>query len=422
MVLYQSRTLNTALQVYRRPTGIVAWGREMWARVTRQVPTRNRALGSSVGSWDPNPEFTPDQLYGVRDKVGLLERTRKTHPILAPALDSRAEFIVALDYRIVPRRDTPEAAAAAVGVARALAACETHDLPSLIAAVYESLMTFGHSVVAVDNTAALRLTVVHPSMIQRFDVEQPAGSVLTGVQIYDLAQPLDPKATGVVSRSSWVGQFRGDSVLRPMLATQAVEEKLIQGVLRALAASTGVPVAKIGGGVGPISADEAEEVDELLTLLVTGDSGIARVRDRHEIEWIASPGQALTQFGPVMTLFDARTRAAVGASLANLGITKAGNRALGEVVSDADETQLRRHLEATLRLISGTVPQVSSLMGRLAEACGYDWRDAPKIEIAWESNAEATLDHCRLVGELAGQSMLDADEARRFLAANLLRV
>ena len=91
-------------------------------------------------------------------------------------------------------------------------------------------------------------------------------------------------------------------------------------------------------------------------------------------------------------------------------------------MSDADETQLRRHLEATLRLISGTVPQVSSLMGRLAEACGYDWRDAPKIEIAWESNAEATLDHCRLVGELAGQSMLDADEARRFLAANLLRV
>ena len=151
VVLYQSGTLNTALQVYRRPTGIVAWGREMWARVTRQVPTRNRALGSSVGSWDPNPEFTPDQLYGVRDKVGLLERTRKTHPILARR-STAARSSSARSTTGSCRVATRPGGCGCRRVARALAACETHDLPSLIAAVYESLMTFGHSVVAVDNT------------------------------------------------------------------------------------------------------------------------------------------------------------------------------------------------------------------------------------------------------------------------------
>ena len=156
-------------------------------------------------------------------------------------------------------------------------------------------------------------------------------------------------------------------------------------------------------------------------MLVTGSSGIARIRATHEIQWIASPGQALTQFGPVMTLFDARTRAAVGASLANLGITKAGNRALGEVVSDADETQLRRHLEATLRLISGTVPQVSSLMGRLAEACGYDWRDARRSR----SRGRATPGDARPLPPRGRARRPEHARRRRGApvpAANLLRV
>lgn len=413
-----------ALTPYRPPSAlarIARAARELSARVFGGgVATRNKHLrGPSVGAWDPNPEFTPAQLYGTNGTAGILEKTRRTHPILSPAMDSRKEFMQSLNYRVVARANTPTHRACAQAVADLFDGCETHTLSAWVAATYDALHSYGHSVQTIGmGDTGVRITPVHPAMIYGFVADEETGAHLIGVQIQPNARFIDAGAVGVCSRTDWPGQWRGESILRPMLATQAIEEQLMAGVLRALAASTGTPVAKLPG-VGAITPDEATEIDELLTAMVSGTSVVARVRDKVDVQWLSSPSQALSQFGPVMTLVDGRSRAAVGQALANLGVSRTGSNALGQVIQDASETDLRRHLEAALRTISGDTPATSTMMVRLAAWVGYPAQYAPRIEIEWERTTEATLEHIRTVSDMIAAGHVDPESGARWVARNL---
>jgi hypothetical protein len=170
---------------------------------------------------------------------------------------------------------------------------------------------------------------------------------------------------------------------------------------------------------GGVVASERENIDTFLRGLVSGGSVAATFRQGTTVQWISSPSQALTQFGPIMDSFDGRTRAAVMATLASLGVKSAGNRALGEVISEQDELELRHHVEAFLQLASGDRRSTGTLLRMVAVRLGFDERDAPRVELRWDLAREATLSHIRAVYEAVSAGIVSAEEARPFVKQNL---
>lgn len=398
-----------------------------------RVRSRNPSWANvDVGEWDPNPAFTAPILYGAQGP-GLLEKVRTTHPILSPAMDRRAEWMASQSYQIVPRtlsasgeERTPSASelACAAAVAKWFDDCQSHTLAEWIAMTYDAVMTYGHAYQALSQDVdGWRILPIDSAMISEIETDRETRTRLTGLRLYSETHPMAVGAVAQFVRSWRPGQLRGDSVLRPMLATHAIEERLVSGVLRSLAASTGAPVVMLGpmsfDNEGGVVASERENIDTFLKGLVSGGSVAATFRQGTTVTWVSSPSQALTQFGPIMDSFDGRTRAAVMATLASLGVKSAGNRALGEVISEQDELELRHHVEAFLQLASGDRRSTGTLLRMVAVRLGFDERDAPRVELRWDLAREATLSHIRAVYEAVSAGIVSVEEARPFVKQNL---
>jgi hypothetical protein len=327
----------------------------------------------SLPSFDSNPNVGRFDLLGDLYNPGDLAAIRYADPVVAPLLNFVRKHLENLVWSVEPCEDTPEAIGAAEITNKFLTQVK---FPFYAAQVWDLVHTFGFLYVeriwCRDEMSPLgftaKTTPLFPPTISRI-VVTPDGlraarleqSVDSGIQTFSGEEVLH-----YVSNKDIAGNLTGISGLRPLLFPFRASQVDNKVYLDARTRAAGLLLVKMLNDMDRGSR-EFEELRASLARVVAGESGYLILPPEVEAEMVGNDG-ARPPDGALENwrYYDSLKRAALGMYLENLGLNGSGsNRALGEVLADADNDRWQSQMRSLEVLLTeqGLLPEFYELTG-----------------------------------------------------------
>lgn len=322
--------------------------------------------------FDPNPiGVGTTELLGRLYAPGDFAQIRYADPVVAPLLNFIRKHLEAVVWSVEPVENTYEAIGAADITNAFLRSVEWNEFAAL---VYDMVHTFGHLYVervwCKDPNSEIgisaKLTPLFPPTVSRIQTT-PCGlrtkileqTVDVGVQTFQGEELLH-----YVSNTDVAGNLTGISGLRPLVFPHRASQIDQKVYLDARTRSAGTIVINLMSGLER-GSQEFGELQDALDSVVSGESGYLVLPADVEAKMLSNnnpPDGALENW----KYYDSIKRAALGHYLENLGLNGTGsNRALGEVLSDADNHRWQAQLAFLEKILThqGLLPEFYNLVG-----------------------------------------------------------
>lgn len=389
-----------------------------------EIPRPGYAImGPQAGFLDPNPELSPQDLYGLTPKnVGTFFAMRYTHAVICAAMNFRQRAMMSLSYGLEPARDTPQAAAAAIAVADAFERMPGWSLASWVSRTVDSVATYGFCLYELrsDDGVSIYPFPVAPNLIQQW-IPDVTYTRLAGVLFFSGSQ----QVTAPASRFAWYGNavqpgnFWGMSELRSLLSLYATSEQDIRLYLQQQLMARGFVYAKQTDDAAPVGEATIAQLLEWLSAIPKGSAAPIILPPGVELATITIQNPTIGAFGETQMRNNAQFREALMSSLGSLGISGDGARALGEEFRVADQQRFRAAVETYLAMLNGDTGPESSLLRALTENAGYPPECTPRVVTLDNTGMDAVANVSTLV-QLAGSGFvtppdLSADSKDRLI-------
>jgi len=375
----------------------------------------------TLPSWDANPQAASTlRLVGSLYSPGALAQIRYTDPVVAPVMDALRSHVGNLVWTSAPADESPESRAAKMIVDDILASIGWREH---VEQVWDYTATFGFLFYEFSSWQddrkpygyGSRAILLHPSTISRITSDEPRLHIQTVEQQVDAARAVFQNFEILHYRrdDDVPGNFLGRSLLRPLLLPFTASEIDLKCYLDARQRAKGVYHAKPNDSTQR-SPQEWDQVEDSLDTLVSSDTGWITTPEWIDLQVLAAanpPDAALGNW----QYFDALKRSALGHFLENLGLSGSGsNRALGEVLSDADNERWQAQIVEIERIINAP----HSLIHRICTDFEIPEHNRPLLEVVREESVP-TLDET--LDRLAKAEAVTDPEVRRILVDEIMR-
>jgi hypothetical protein len=295
---------------------------------------------------ETNPAFRGSTLIGQgAEYPGQLESMRRTDPVVAPAMDFlHAEFrAIELDVE-PPDSPTPEEIRATEDLRHMLRTGVRGGIQSLFARVADRWITSGfaaNEIIQRPSRVSGRWWDVEFFSIAPWSIDR-IRTTSNGSAIEEIEQTgaRGRRARIPARKLSWCanmpesGAFMGYSLLRPALAVCLWYETLVKNGLNRSLVDRGVPVLRQAIETGATEA-QIRQLDAWADDYVDGAIGPLRLPHGYELEMF-TPASAADNPLPMLQHLDALKRQVTATTLATLGTSATGSRALGEAFAVSD--------------------------------------------------------------------------------------
>jgi hypothetical protein len=324
----------------------------------------------TLPSYEANPNVSTFETVGTLYSGGDFQALRHTDPVVAPILNFIRKHLENLVWEVQESDSSYEAIAAAELTELFLRSIQ---FPRFAAQVWDLVHTFGYlyceRIFCEDPEQPLgftaKLTPLFPPTVSRITttpdglrtsrVEQ---TVDVGIQTFEGHELIH-----YLANTDIPGNLTGISGLRPLVFPHRASQIDSKVYLDARTRSAGTIVLTLMDGVER-GSEEYNALLDSLDSVVSGESGYLLLPHGVESQMLTNnnpPDGALENW----KYYDAIKRAALGTYLENLGLNGAGsNRALGEVLADADNDRWQAQLKSLENLMNeqGVLPEFWDLV------------------------------------------------------------
>lgn len=358
---------------------------------TRELNKREVYNDRSGGRWngfsDPNPSFSPYDLYGSTYRTAIYDEMSKASPVIAQALRQMADAISSMSIKIEPSGDSPKHQIAAARCEDVLTNMGNQSLKAWIWDVVYHTVINGHSLfeVVVTEDDVLDLYRVRSNTIQSF-ISDDGLFVGTNVTAEGSSVFLPAEKGILISMEDFPGNWWGTSLLRPLVSTYQMYKTSVLNFLAGQRNSKGFLSIQENGEA---TQEDWYAIQSFLTDYYNDVESPLILSRQFDVEFVTTSNMALQEIKEMYDKYENTIREYLFDSVNNLG--EHGSRALGSEFRVSDSQKFARFVSTWEDLLNGKGGDHASILMTILEYSGFDDPSlCPVFRI--EDNSEQDID------------------------------